>query len=436
MSGLRLFEPSADHPWDRAAAAHLLRRAGFAPAEHEVQAALAAGLEATVERLVGADRDSPRHDELDALGRALATRNNIERLREWWLHRMRHTKRPLHARMALLWHDHFATSNVKVRSAPMMLQQLRLFERHALGRFDDLLLAVARDPAMIVWLDGDENSKGRPNENFARELFELFSLGVGNYTEADIREAARGFTGWHQRDGRFRFVGRVHDRDAKTLFGESGPFDGTDIVRLTVDHPACSRFIAGKLLREFLCPAPPDPLVEALAARLRETRFDLAATLKTLLASEAMFDPRWYRARIKSPVEFAVGLARSLELRAPKLSAWVSQMGQRLFEPPSVKGWDGHRAWINSTTMLVRLNAALGATEAHSEDIFLDPSALRGRYGLDDAAAVVRFCEQLALDGRVPAGLHARLSELNDPGDETFRRALRLLLASPEYQLA
>lgn len=435
MEPLKPYQPSPERPWDRAAAAHLLRRAGFAPSEAELRAALEAGPAETVRRLLDTHEDSPRHAELDALAEALAARGDIAALRGWWLLRMCHTRRPLHARMAVFWHNHFATSNAKVNSPAMMLAQLRTFEQLGLAEFDSLLLAVSRDPAMILWLDGTQNVKGRPNENYARELFELFALGVGHYTEKDIREAARAFTGWHQRDGVFRFVARDHDTAAKTVFGQTGNFDGTDVIRITLEQPACSRFLAGKLVREFVCPDPPAELVEAVAGRLRESRYHIGETVRALLASEALFDPRWYRARIKSPVEYAVGVVRSLEMSVPAnaLADAVSQMGQRLFEPPSVKGWDGHRAWINSATMLVRLNAAGAAAESGPA---ADVKLLRNRYELKDRADAIRFCGELLLDGRVPAELARALAAVDGSPDVAMRQALRLMLSSPEYQMA
>lgn len=429
----RMFENYAG-PLDRPRAAHLLRRVGFAPSEVELQAALKDGLKATVDRLLDQPADSPEHVELDDIGAALAARNEIGALRGWWLLRMCRTQRPLHARLALFWHNHFATSNTKLNNAALMLQQLRTFERHGLGRFDALLLEVARDPAMLVWLDGDQNVKGRPNENFARELFELFSLGVGNYTESDIKEAARAFTGWRQHAGVFRFVPPEHDDGAKTVFNQTGPFDGADIVRLAIAQPACGRFLATKLLREFVTPQPDDALVDATAELLRSMKFDIRATLRTLFMSKAFFDADAYRARVKSPVEFAVGVVRSLHLKVPaeQLGDTVSQMGQRLFEPPSVKGWDGHRTWLNSATMLVRLNAASQAIENPA----FGAGGLLNRYNLQGAPAITNFCGDLALDGRPPEALREALKGLNGADVEVLRKALGLLLTAPEYQMA
>ncbi len=428
---LTAFEPDADHPWDRAAASPLLRRMGFAPSEEEIQQVLADGPGATVDRIIDTSDDSTEHDEIDGLGERLAGRNDIAALRGWWLLRMCRTRRPLHARMNAFWHSHFATSNQKVNSAPMMFAQLRLFEEHALGRFENLLLAVSRDPGMIVWLDGNDNVKGRPNENYARELFELFGLGVGNYSERDIKEAARAFTGWHQREGRFRFSALQHDDGEKEVFGQRGSFNGDDVVRLVIDHEACATFLATKLLRVFLCPNPPSLLIESLASRLRETVFDLRETLRTLFSSRAMFDPQWRSARIKSPVEYVVGMARSLGVAVPasSLAEAVSGMGQRLFEPPSVKGWDGHRAWLNSTTMLVRLNAATTAAERGA--------AVLARRGFVNADEAKRFCTDVCLAGEVTAPLRGMLDSIaGDSTESIMEQALEIILASPEYQMA
>ncbi len=407
-------------------AASLLRRTGFCPSEREIREAVEAGFSETLEALF-TRRDCRAHDELDELGAALALREDIAALRGWWLRRMALTKRPLAARLAVFWHNHFATSHVKVRSAPMMLQQLRTIERHAFGLFEEMLIAMSRDPAMIVWLDNVDNVKGRPNENYAREVFELFSLGLGAYSENDIREAARAFTGWSQRNGRYRFVTAEHDFGPKEVLGARGVFDGDDIVRLAIAQPACGRFLATKLLREFVCPDPSETLVEAVAGRLRETKFDMQATLRTLFASEAFFDPELAAARIKSPVEFVMGVTRSLEIDAPAnaLADATSEMGQRLFEPPSVKGWDGHRRWLNSATMLVRLN---GVSQALRSDRF-SATRLRGQYELASAAAVDAYCERVTANQRAVGEAPADL-------DQRLRDGLRVRMSAPEYQFA
>lgn len=433
-SPLAPFIIDAAHPWDAAAAGHLLRRAGFAPSREELAAALDHGLEAAVDALLDDADEHPRCRELDDVGPTLARRNNIQALRGWWLTRLRYTRRPLHARLALFWHNHFATSNRKVQSVALMYQQLRTLERHALGNFADLAAAIARDPAMIIWLDGDQNEKGRPNENFAREWFELFSLGVGHYTEHDIREAARAFTGFHQNRGVFTKRASAHDIGTKTIFGQSSEFSGDDVIRLTLEQPAAARFLAAKLLREFLTPEPDEMLIDTLATRLRETNFDIGATLRTLLTSAALFEPAYRNVRIKSPVELIVGAARSFDLHvnAPQLENTTRQLGQPLLEPPSVKGWDGHRAWLNAATMLVRLNLASRASTAEH----FDADAFCTRHEIESASAAARTLGEIAFAGQIPPSLETALRDLPDATADAARAALTLLVGSPEYQFA
>lgn len=438
MASLDPYQPGIDGPWDRRHACHLLRRAGFAPSEAEIQAALSDGMPATVERLTSAAADSSRHDELDLTGEAIAARGSIEKLAAWWLLRMAHTTRPLAARMVLFWHNHFATGNRKVNSPPMMLRQLRTIEEHALGRFDALLRDISRDPAMIVWLDGDANRKGRPNENYARELFELFSLGPGNYSERDIREAARAFSGWHQKNGVFRFNELLHDDGEKLVFDQRGKFGGDQVVDLAIGRPASAGFIARKLLREFVCDDPDDYLVSEFAAIVRKSGFDMAVSLRRLLMSRALFDGNHYRSRIKSPVEFVIGLARSFEMRTPgdALYRATAQMGQRLFDPPTVKGWDGHRRWINSSTMLVRMNTATVAA-AGNEGKGLEAHSITAREKLSNKHDAVDYAINVMLDGNAPPSLRAALMDnCPDSGDLALRTAVAAIGSSPEYQLA
>ncbi len=415
------FIPTSVTPWDRRRATHLLRRAGFAPTEQEVRDAMEAGPGATVDHLLASREETARFEELDRIG-VSAARRGTGSLRGWALLRMVATAHPLHARIAMMWHNHFATSDAKVNDPMLMLGQYRLFERAGLGSFRTLLDGVARDPAMLIWLDGNANVRGRPNENFARELLELFTLGIGEYSETDVRETARAFTGWQQRDGRFRFLERSHDPGEKRILGAVGQWRGEDAMRIALGHPACARFIARRLLREFVCPEPPAPLIDALAARLHETGFVIGETLRMLLKSRAMFDDRWYRARIKSPIELMVGMARSMALgpSGSDLEATTSTMGHALFEPPSVAGWDGHRAWLNAATMLARMNAGLRAASE------VDPEEAPKSFG---EPPTKQFWNRLLLDDVVPDAL------ATDARTDVSEH-LSLVLTSPEYQMA
>ncbi|MCG3124040.1 MAG: hypothetical protein GIKADHBN_02481 [Phycisphaerales bacterium] len=441
-STLDPYQPGTHGPWDTPAVCHLLRRAGFQPSLAEIQAGLKdVGPAATARRLVQGEPETSRARELDDISGSVERSQDINAVRGWWLKRMARTSRPLHARMTVFWHNHFATSNEKVMSAPLMMRQLETIEALAMGRFEDLLLAMSRDPAMIIWLDGDSNIKGRPNENYARELFELFSLGVGNYTEQDIKEAARAFTGWHQRQGEFRFFERNHDSSTKTVLGHKGNLSGEDVVSIAVEQPACARFLATKLLAEFVTPHPNPDLVDAFSRCLRDNDLHIGNSLEVLLASRAMFDPAVRRARIKSPVEFVVGACRSLETKVPVKAVVdsVNQMGQRLLEPPSVKGWNGHRAWINSSTMLLRLTGVQRLTAPDGAGM-LDAAQLRSRHGLDSKQKVLEFCRAVTLDSSVPPEVAPSIDSLEGQHDgqldTVLREALRILMSTPEYQLA
>ncbi len=245
--------------WTRRHAAHLLWRAQHGATDAEIARAHADGLPATLDRLLA---PQPENDEFRTADAALAQlavdSNDISDLKAWWAHRIVRSANPLVEKMTLFWHNHFATSNAKVGSAKQMAAQNALLRSQALGSFRELLRAMASDVAMLVWLDGNANRRRQPNENFARELLELFALGVGNYSEHDIQEAARAFTGWHVRQGKFWFNGRQHDDGIKQVFGVSANFDGGDVVDLCLAQPACPRFLAAKLLRCFVSPSPSD----------------------------------------------------------------------------------------------------------------------------------------------------------------------------------
>ncbi len=421
---------------DPGALPHLLRRAGFMPSLAELTSARSADVSALVDSLLAPSAESDRASEMDRLGESIAARNDIAALRAWWFSRLRHTARPLHARLALFWHNHFATSNTKIQSAPLMLRQLRTLESLALAPFADLLLALSKDPAMLLWLDGNANAKGRPNENFARELFELFTLGPGNYTETDIREAARAYTGWHTRAGRFHFSPMDHDSAGKTILGQSGNFTGDDVIRIALAQPACARYLAAKLLREFLTPSPSQELLDAAADALRNSNYHFSSFLRTLFLSQAFFAPQYRGSRIKSPVEFIIGLARSLEVAAPAstLADAASQMGQRLFEPPSVKGWDGHRTWLNSATLLVRLNALDTVLSAQPDgEIRFNPAGLLAA-GSAAALSPSALAQRLS-DTGCPSPSELSSSEAISAPLDAFLSSLRVRLFAAEYQM-
>ena len=292
-----------------------------------------------------------------------ASRLETDRVAQWWAERMLITNRPLQEKMALFWHGHFATSEDKVRDYRKMLLQLELFQHHGLGNFGDLLLRTAQDPAMLAYLDAGVNVKGSPNENFAREIMELFTMGVGHYTEQDIREAARAFTGWNFQGTRFAVNASRHDGGVKRILGREGRFSGEAVIQLILAQEATPKFIATKLYRFFAAEEVDEALADALGASLRKHNYALQPFLEEVFLSRAFHDEATVGGHIKSPVEFVVSTYRKLGLTnlpgAPDFNAVTGVLGQHLFHPPTVAGWGSGRNWITPSLLMERGNFAL-----------------------------------------------------------------------------
>lgn len=356
----RPYVPTAASPWNESRAAHLLRRAGFGATRAQLDAAVRRGPQATVDELLTA-RDEPKFDAtLAAMASSLLAASDARSLAAWWLYRIAHTAAPLRERMTLFWHGHFATSGAKVDNARLLLSQHEMLRQHALGKFRDLAHGISRDSAMLLYLDSATNRRSHPNENFARELLELFCLGLGHYTERDIQQLARCFTGWEVRNNTFRFNRYQHDPGEKDCFGRRGAFTGEQAVDIVLEQPAVASYLVAKLVHEFVTdePALPDALVAPLVERFRATGYDLADLVGTILSSRLMLEQPPRGAKVRSPIAFAVGWLRSLDgaTSMPQLANDLEQMGQLLFYPPNVKGWPGGRAWINSSTLVARAN--------------------------------------------------------------------------------
>jgi len=362
-------------------ARHLLARTGFSPTASEIREYAALSRTQAVERLLATVRTEPitplppgisdfmplpklREMRKNATEeeRKRFVREQIEKglaLRAWWLQEMLVTDSPLTERMTLFWHNHFVSSQQKVKSTALLARQNLLLRRHAVGNFGQLLHAVARDPAMVVYLDNVSNRKGQPNENFAREVMELFTLGEGHYSEQDIREAARAFTGWSldRNTGDFRFYRMLHDAGEKTVLGQHGRFNGDEVLDLLLAQPATAEFITAKLWREFISPQPDPQELKRIANRFRDSRYDLRTLLRELLASEHFYAAGNRAVLVKSPVDLVVGTFRLFEIHPRDLrpaALATRNLGQDLFGPPNVKGWPGGEAWINSQTLLAR----------------------------------------------------------------------------------
>jgi hypothetical protein len=339
-------------------AAHLLRRAGFGGTPEQIDALSALGPQGAVDSLLHPGRpDLPLPDYPDA-ALLFAPKTRYGAAQTWWLDRMLRTQHPLFEKMALFWHGHFATSLAKVPPA-LMVQQIGLFHAQGLGNFRTLLLSVSKDPAMLVWLDNRFNVKAHPNENYAREVMELFALGLGNYSEDDVKNAARAFTGWTlDKEMRFSYRDALHDDGQKTFLGQTGNFGGEEIIDIILQQPVHQRFICRKLLEFFVYSDPEPDLIEGLAQVYALSGYDLGKTVGTILRSNVFFSARAYRAMPKSPLEFTLGTLRLMQVAEVPTDTvgWLRRMGQEPLAPPSVKGWDGGPAWINTSTMLARFN--------------------------------------------------------------------------------
>ena len=307
-----------------------------------------------------------------------------QRLATWWGERMLVSQRPLEEKLTLFWHGHFATGNTKVRDARMIHQQIEMLRANANGNFRDLLIGILTDPAMLVYLDNGENVKDHPNENFGRELLELFSLGVGNYTETDIREAARAFTGWTNDVLAFKFDAEQHDFGEKTFLGRTGDFDGGDIIEIILEQPAAAEFMSTKLYRHFVRQEVDDAVRADLAATLRDADYALRPMLRRIFLSRDFYSPASYATLVKSPVHLVVSTYRKLGLTelptVPDFNRLTANLGQTLFNPPNVAGWAGGRTWITPATLLERGNLFRDVLYPDTDGFWAPDRAVPGIY--------------------------------------------------------
>ena len=403
-------DPISAADWNREFAAHLLERAGFGGTPADVDQLVELGPRAAVRRLVSFEEVEqslppfvhsgiwkPGMDPFPA-SRAEAVRQAYEsgesmgvrvdpenerplqpivdrffyllradvlearRASNWWAERMLQTQRPLQERMALFWHGHFATSDAKVRDYRKLLLQLDLFHREGLGNFRNLLLGITRDPAMLVYLDNGENLKGHPNENFGREVLEMFTMGVGNYTETDIRETSRAFTGWTQEKLEFKVRADQHDDGVKTVLGKTGPFDGEQVIDIILAQSATPRFLVSKIYRTFVGDDPSAETIEALAKVLIENSYEIAPVMETIFLAKDFYSSEARGSKIKSPVQLLVSTYRKLGLEdlptIPDFNRTTASLGQLLLHPPNVAGWSGGTSWITGASLLQRADVA------------------------------------------------------------------------------
>ncbi|HVR34695.1 MAG TPA: DUF1800 domain-containing protein [Methylomirabilota bacterium] len=501
-----MLRPLPDSKWNFTTAAHLLNRAGFGGPPAAIERLVKLGLDGAVDWLVDYEKvsdptkppewarpDPTRFEmaqanrrirqevgkaggeELEAFERKRRERARMERqeqnrqmieLRGWWLKRMAEGPRPLQEKLTLFWHGHFATSAQKVRDPYYMWLQNETFRSRVSGGWFDLLSAVTRDPAMLLWLDQAQSHRRRPNENYAREVMELFSLGEGNYTEQDVGEVARAFTGLtlDRRNQRFVYRPAMHDPGVKTVLGQTGNLDADAVLERILAHPSAAPFICGRLWRFFASENPPEGVVDALAGVLRKHDLQFKPVLGTLFRSEEFYRDDVMRQQIKSPVQWLVGGVRMLERdlpAAPVAAALLASMGQNLFAPPNVKGWDGGLSWITTNNLLARYNYTAVL-------VFGDLSVLRAAGGpmmgmrsqgasrrardagasveriLNDSdrarvdtliAALERRLLQSGLKEKQRQSLAGFLESRSGLSDDDLLHAIRLVMSTPEYQL-
>jgi uncharacterized protein (DUF1800 family) len=442
---------------ERQRIAHLLRRAGFGGSPEEIESYLRLGFDAAVDRLV--DYEQVPNDAVEARAAeaeaAFDQRVQLGPVQQIWFGRMLSTTRPLEEKMVLFWHNHFATASFKV-GAPFMHQQNQLFRQHALGNFRQLLYGVSRDPAMLRWLDNNSNRRNSPNENYARELMELFTMGVDQYSQDDVKEAARAFTGWFfDRNLNFVFNRNQHDSGEKTFLGRAGPWDGDDIVNIILEQPVTAEFMATKMFTFFVHDHPSPSTIAGLAGTFRGTDYNVRELVRTILRSPEFSSGEAYHALIKSPVELIMGMLKQLGVTEfnRNFTGSMNRMGMFIYNPPDVSGWDWGTAWIGSATLLERLNFANQLTSIRGENarFGLDPVAFLQRLNATTPTQIVDRALDVLVEGDVPPETREALVAYLNNGytgrpeeftrdaarvDRTIRGLVHLIMSTPIYQMA
>ncbi len=445
------YEPDDDAPWNLRRVVHLHRRVVFGACWSEIQRDLAEGPEAAVSRVLdGTARAEGVPEGFEQLagviGAAAVDSGSAERLKAWWLYRCLFSPHPLEERLTLMWHNHFATSNLKVNDLRLMKQQNDTLRKHALSPFGVMLRDIVHDPALLEWLDASSNRAGQPNENLARELMELFALGIGNYSEDDVKEAARALTGWTVRQNEFRNLESLHDEGEKTILSRTGNFDGDNLVDILIDEPAVARRLAWRLTNEFFGTGVVDDCaLDELAEGLRTHNLDIHWGVGMILRSQLFFSDTNINSRVCDPVTFLIAPLRAIECwRNPPatliLAEWIERMGQDLFSPPNVGGWAGGKSWLSTRTVVARANYASALVEGRLANPIQPPDlqeVFEHHVGSADRQKQIRALNQvlfgesteeaiLNIDGAVEES-----SDINS----ALRQAMTLLLTRPKAHI-
>lgn len=430
---------------------HLLRRAGFGASADEIDMYQRLGFKSAVNRLV--DYEQVPNDALEAKVAQMEGELDITKLpaiQAIWLQRMLATARPLEEKMTLFWHDHFATANFKVGRPQVMYDQNKFLRSNAMGSFKDMLQGISRDPAMIRWLDGNSNRRSHPNENYARELMELFTIGVGNYSESDVREGARAFTGWFlDRDYRFTFNARQHDTGNKTFLGRTGKWNGDDVLNIILSKPVTAEYISTKLYHYFVHDHPSQAAIRQLAETFRNSGYKIRELVRATLNHPDFLSADSYHGVVRSPVEYLIGSMKTLgtDEFLPGVQGMLTRMGMNLYNPPSVAGWDWGTDWIGTNTYVERLNAAMTLTtqRGNSAARGMDPGGMVNQIGAETPEQVVDGLLDLLVDGDVDPVVREGLLDYARTGyragasewiDRAVRGTAHLIMATPVYQMA
>ncbi len=415
---------------------HLLRRAGFGATPTELDQYVQLGYDGSVDQLLNYDQSADDYPSFDISAETANRRRSVADLQLWWLNRILTTKRPLQEKMTLFWHGHFATAASKVNRLGWLYNQNLLFRQHALGAFPALLSEISKDPAMMFWLDSQTNRKGSPNENYAREVMELFTMGIGTYTEQDVKEGARALTGWViRRDAdNSQFVPARFDDGVKNFLGHSENLGLDDVVSILASSPDTARFIGRKLARFFISDAPDDATLGAIANTYTSTSGDMKAVMRTVLTSDAFKNPAGFMDKIASPTEYVVTNLKLLGAKSVDQTVLgaMRSMGQELFNPPNVAGWPGGSAWLNTDTIFTRLNFADRIVSNRNSEgpTYVDPGAFLGA-----AKDAVAYFVDLLTDGAMADANRQALQDYfggtAKAADAKIRGLVHLILSTP-----
>jgi len=443
QQALEIYDPRSGHgPWEAAQVGHLLARALGGAKPGQIEELIKVGPAKAMDFLF-----EPDQEMLEAawmgIGEPLSVDKDRAKLAAWWMMKMVQDDRVTGSRLVLFWHNHFATTWSKVADSEMIYRQHLLFLEKGAGSFENFLLAVAKDPAMLVFLDNDSNRRGLANENLARELMELFSLGEGHYSERDVKEASRALTGRSVDKGRYRFISLHHDEAAKTVLGTT-VHDGDDLVRTVVAQESCPRFLAQKLWAFYVAPEIQDDVLDLLVSRWRENYLDITWFLQTVLGCRAFYESTSMGSLVKSPVDYVIGAMRALGGRPDprELERSASGMGQTLFEPPGVQGWEGGEAWIHTASWIARTRFAADVSAGRREMLRKAPmeSLFPMRRRRNVRTALEDLLRALLPGGLSPArhrALLVTLEELESNSDaQRFQEMAYAVLCLPEFHMS